>query len=69
MRADDSNETPDIKDISKLYFPKANAFLEDVKIFYEFFRALVKGIKTLDQSEQEIKDAWSKADASLAGLE
>lgn len=68
MKADESNETRDITSISRLYFPKANAFVEDVEIFYAFFGALVEGMKSLDQSEQEIKDAWAKANAYLQGL-
>lgn len=68
MKADESNETHDIGSISRLYFPKANAFVEDVEIFYAFFGALVEGMKTLDQSEQDIKDAWVKANAYLQGL-
>lgn len=68
MKADESNETRDIASISRLYFPQTRAFLEDVEIFGAFFSALVEGIKTLDQSEQEIKGAWTKAHAYLEGL-
>lgn len=68
MRADESNEIRDLASISRLYFPKANAFEEDVQIFYAFFGALAEGIKTLDQSEQETKDVWTTANKYLQGL-
>lgn len=68
MKADETNEHRDIETISGLYFPKANAFKEDVEIFYDFFGALVKGIQILDQKDQDIKDAWAKANEYLQAL-
>lgn len=55
----DSDENRDLDRFASLYFPKAKALREDVEVFCDFFKALVTGIKTLDQ--QTPKDVWLKA--------
>lgn len=59
----DSDEHRDLDRFANAYFPKAVAIREDVEVFCEFFKALVKGIKTLDQ--QNTKDVWVKAQKYL----
>lgn len=59
----DSDEHRDLDKFASLYFPKAKAIREDVEVFCEFFKALVAGIKTLDQ--QTTKDVWVKAQEYL----
>lgn len=59
----DSDEHRDLDRFASLYFPKAKAIREDVEVFSAFFKALVTGIKTLDQ--QPTKDVWIKAQEYL----
>lgn len=59
----DSDEHRDLDRFASLYFPKAKSIREDVEVFCEFFKALVAGIKTLDQ--QTTKDVWVKAQEYL----
>lgn len=59
----DSDEHRDLDRFASLYFPKAVSIREDVEVFCGFFKALVTGIKTLDQ--QVTKDVWVKAQEYL----
>ncbi|KAG8163253.1 hypothetical protein KVR01_006550 [Diaporthe batatas] len=59
----DSDEHRDLDKFASLYFPKAKAIREDVEVFCAFFKALVAGIKTLEQ--QATKDVWVKAQEFL----
>lgn len=59
----DSDEHRDLDKFASLYFPKAKAIREDVEVFSAFFKALVTGIKTLDQLAT--KDVWVKAQEYL----
>lgn len=68
QKANEENEYRDVETISVNYFPKATNFEEDINIFVEFFGALVKGIKTLDQKDLDNKDVWAKADEYLRAL-
>lgn len=68
QKSNEENEFRDIEAIATNYFPKATNFKEDVQIFCEFFDALVKGIKTLDQKDFNAKDIWVKANQYLQAL-
>ena len=59
----ESDEHRDLDRFSGSYFPKARAIREDVEVFCAFFKALVTGIKTLDQ--QTTKDIWVTAQKYL----
>ncbi|KUI60288.1 hypothetical protein VP1G_07481 [Cytospora mali] len=61
----DSEENRDLDKFASLYFPNSVAFREDVNIFCHFFKALVAGVKTLDQKELGTKDIWTKAQEYL----
>lgn len=66
QKSNEDNEQRDIDSISRLFFPKATHFKEDVEIFCEFFDALVKGLKTL--GDEVNKDVWVKANEYLQAL-
>lgn len=61
----DSDENRDLDNFAKLYFPNSVAFREDVDIFCRFFKALVTGIKALDQKDMANKDVWIRAQEYL----
>lgn len=61
----DSDEDRDLDKFASLYFPNSVAFREDVEIFCQFFKALVAGIKVLDQKDLSTKDVWTKAQEYL----
>jgi hypothetical protein len=63
LEMDSDDEQRDLDRFGSLYFPKATSIREDVEVFCEFFKALVSGIKTLDQ--QSTKDVWVKAQEYL----
>lgn len=57
----DSDENRDLDKFASQYFPNSVAFREDVDIFCHFFKALVTGVKALDQKDMGSKDVWTKA--------
>lgn len=61
----DSDENRDLDTFASQYFPNSIAFREDVDIFCHFFKALVTGVKTLDQKDIGNKDVWTKAQEYL----
>lgn len=61
----DPDENRDLDKFANTYFPNSVAFREDVDIFCQFFKALVAGVKTLDQKDLATKDVWIKAQEFL----